>query len=120
MSEVRALTSGTLVEVDEKGKATFMACAMHVMRYPTYSERDAAGDPGYDEAYAASCEDGPSVYECGARMVETHGGDGWRCFNGHSYVSMERRAKEGWDYGDDAEEVAHLQAQGVPAVAWAA
>lgn len=39
------------------------------------------------------------VVECGA---VARGGDwGWECEAGHSYVNMETRWAEGWDYFDD-------------------
>lgn len=36
------------------------------------------------------------VRECGAVWWETD--SGWECKAGHSYVSMETRWREGWDY----------------------
>lgn len=63
-------------------------------------------------------EDGERpVVDCGASVVAT--ARGWRCEDGHSYVSMEARHAEGWDYADDDTEAARMIAAGVEPVVMA-
>lgn len=48
-------------------------------------------------------EDGrPIIRECGAETIGTE--TGWSCAYGHSYVDMETRHREGWDYAESREE----------------
>lgn len=48
-------------------------------------------------------EDGQQIIrDCGAETIFTE--TGWSCANGHGYVDMETRAREGWDYAESAEE----------------
>lgn len=54
----------------------------------------ASGNPEPD-CYA----DTVLIVECGADAVYDTDGS-WECEAGHSYVSIERRWGEGWDYDD--------------------
>lgn len=52
-------------------------------------------------------EDGRQIIdECGADAIGTQ--TGWSCAAGHSYVDMETRHAQGWDYAEDAEEAASM------------
>lgn len=61
-------------------------------------------------------EDGAVIRECGAESWEMEGGRGYECAFGHSHVSAEVRAAEGWDYASDAEEATRMRRNGIDAV----
>jgi hypothetical protein len=58
----------------------------------------------YDEWGPEYIEDGEA--ECGAHTTITD--RGWSCEAGHSYVSMQARHDEGWDYAEDDGEANNL------------
>lgn len=70
-------------------------------------ERDVCLHEG-DEEWPPEWE--RQVVACGAPVHEDE--HGWRCEGGHSYVDMETRWKEGWDYAEDREEAKRLTAAG--------
>lgn len=82
---LRRLASGTLVEVDAAGRASFLGCAWSV-QVPT-----AALYPPEDEWYPESPEDLYTIVECGARVQAlTDDPEGpWRCAGGHQFLGME-------------------------------
>ncbi len=48
-------------------------------------------------------EDGQQIIrDCAAETIFTE--TGWSCADGHSYVDMETRHRQGWDYAEDAQE----------------
>jgi hypothetical protein len=72
---------------------------------------DDAGDDRCDQLVAGYDEDGPTAYECGARVHHT--ATGYGCARGHSYTYAASRAAEGWDYASDPVESELLARAGV-------
>ena len=52
-------------------------------------------------------EDGLIAVDCGAEVI--HSERGWYCAKGHSYVYMEVRRDEGWDYAADEIEAGRME-----------
>ncbi|GAC1521646.1 MAG: hypothetical protein NVS3B1_06100 [Marmoricola sp.] len=74
MTEIRTLTNGRLVEVDERGRATFFRCGWLVQQ-PTFAEEIDFPEDAY------------RIVECGALTVAFR--EGWACDNGHEFGGME-------------------------------
>jgi hypothetical protein len=47
-----------------------------------------------------------AIEDCGAECIYTQ--TGWSCAVGHSYVDMETRHREGWDYVESREEAENM------------
>ena len=82
---LRALRTGRLVEVDEKGKATFLTCPwlIEVARVITEEMAEAGWYPDFPS-------DLVEIIECRGRMYADLP-DGQRCEHGHEFGNMERR-----------------------------
>lgn len=79
MTTIRSLRNRRLVEVDERGRATFLTCSW-LVQVPS-------GNPEPDSE--ADCW---TIVECGAPLFAVPGyeaEDGWRCAHGHEHVSMQ-------------------------------
>lgn len=83
-TEVRALNSGTLVEVFPDGRAEVIHCSW-LLRVPS-------GHPEPD-----SEDDRWRIVECGATYRFIEGGERWECEAGHRFGWTPTAAHEEWE-----------------------